>query len=139
MTYKVDIQEERESQRQKLIGELIQSTYREKSKLKDKTFHLKLASVIAEYLKNRQEGIVQPETQSDDIGTFFGGSIVYIIRNFVRTRVEEDALIAQFLENIVSVAVCRIEADLIFQEISEPERFFDISSAVTHILGNSQS
>jgi hypothetical protein len=58
---KVNAIQQRESERQNLIGSLFWSTCHQREESKDKAFYLKLSLVIIDYLERRQEGILEPE------------------------------------------------------------------------------
>lgn len=122
----------RGSQRQDLIEELIQASYREEAELDDKSFHLGLASVIAEYLQDRRNEIAKPDIRPDHFGFFFG-AVLATIENFARTEVEKDALVAQFMEKMMAAGLSPFQAALLEQEMHEPEKIFHAPSAMSEI------
>jgi type IV secretory pathway TrbL component len=105
----------RGSQRQDLMEDLIQASYREEAELDDETFHIGLVSVIAEYLKSRRKGIVKPVIEPDNLGTFFA-TVLGVIRNFAWSKVEEDALIAQLMEKVMAVGLRPFQSVLLEQD-----------------------
>ena len=100
-TVKENAQQMRESQRQKFIEGLVDASCQRRVVLNDEAFHIGLVSIIAKYLRSRQEGIASPEIGLGSLGTFFA-SVLVAIRNFARTKEEEDALLAQFLEEVLT-------------------------------------
>ena len=115
-TVKEDAQQMRESQRQKFIKDLVNASYKRKVELNDEAFYMGLASIIAKYLRSRQGGVVKPEIGLGNLGTFFA-SVLVTIRNFARTKEEEDVLVAQFLEKVLADGLSPFHEALTEQEM----------------------
>lgn len=101
-------------------------TYRKEDELEDETFHLRLASIMLKYLKERSNGVAEPGLLIDNVGIFFD-SVLSQIKGFARTQIESDALIVQLLEKVLNAGICPFYNALLDQEIHKPEKIFDVS------------
>ena len=121
-------QDQRESQRKKLIESLLQVLPEGVGVLEGDVTSLKIASVIVEYLIDRQKGTDRPRVERDDWGFFFW-KILKPIHEFARTKEERDCMVVDFLEKVMIIATHPFRILLAKQEKNELEKVSEASSS----------
>jgi len=124
----------RNVQQQEIIQDLVQISHNEGRGAARRSFHLKLTSTIIGYLIDRSNGITNPVIKQDPYGSFFV-IVLVLIKNFARTEVERDAIIAKFLEKVMAAGLNSFHAALITQAMYKPEKLFDTHSTSEIFLG----
>ena len=129
----------RESQRQELFEDLKRRAF-EKEEEEDGShcfFLLLLSAAIARHLiMVKQRGsalniIIFPWLFPESVSRFLTQEVLPKVKEFSRTETEADALLAKFLGEILQSGLNPFHAALMREEISNPQKIFHASSAMT--------
>lgn len=131
MSNLLEIQRKRENQRDDFVERLLKAALQTKKEFVDKSFLWDLVSALSQHLRDRQQGIDTPNffTLISTRTIRCLESIQNDINDFAETKEEEDVLVAQFLESLVSIGRTHLKDILLVQEQEQPENLAGLSQA----------